>query len=246
MSALIILLIFIAVQLLAAYIGVMLSGGTVDPVILGRTLLVLEGTLASVLWFWIRRRKKTTSTSTVHTTIGDTTKAVSLTLLSAFGISFLLQPFDLPEDSTLLFEGMKTDPLCLLTICIIGPLTEELVFRAHIIPSLRANGLPPVVSATLSALAFALIHGNIAQGIPAFLIGTLLGLLYLHTDNLSLCLPAHISNNTAAILLLFLTDPSDKFPASTAVILGAVCFLAAFFVNRLGNPLFSHLRTSPK
>ena len=50
------------------------------------------------------------------------------------------------------------------------------------------------------------------QGIPAFIIGVVLGLYYLRSGNLRLCLPAHIANNTLAVVLMALGQ--DDAPAS--------------------------------
>jgi membrane protease YdiL (CAAX protease family) len=107
---------------------------------------------------------------------------------------------DSAEES--LFKGMLSNPLCLVLLCIIGPWAEELTFRKGIVRGLYRYGLPGWASALIAALAFALIHGNLAQGIPALIIGFLLGWLYLRTGNLKLCLTAHIINNVIAALLM--------------------------------------------
>lgn len=150
--------------------------------------------------------------------------AILGTTLTAFGLSLVLGPLHLPDEGTTIqFEGMLSNGLNWLLLVLIGPLCEELTFRAGIQQSLLENKLHPWLAAALSALAFALIHGNLAQGIPAFIVGFVLGLLYNRTGNLWLCLPAHIANNLLAVVLLAAgcnTDLTERWPVWAVVLLG--------------------------
>ncbi len=103
-----------------------------------------------------------------------------------------------------LFKGMLSNPWCLLLLCIVGPCAEELTFRQGIVRGLYRWGLPGWAAALIAAIAFALIHGNLAQGIPALVVGFLFGMLYLRTGNLKLCLTAHVLNNVIAALFIAL------------------------------------------
>ena len=53
----------------------------------------------------------------------------------------------------------------------------------------------------LTALIFALIHGNIAQGVHAFIIGLALGWLYARTRSVLPGIVLHWVNNTIAYLM---------------------------------------------
>ena len=108
------------------------------------------------------------------------------------------------DDSTeqALFKGMISNPWCLVLLCIVGPCAEELTFRQGIVRGLYRWGLPGWAAALIAAIAFAVIHGNLAQGIPALIVGFIFGLLYLRTGNLKLCLTAHIINNVVAAILI--------------------------------------------
>lgn len=79
-----------------------------------------------------------------------------------------------PEEST--FFGI---PWWARILCyeIVAPISEELVFRQVIYKRLR--GISPVwVAVMISALLFGLYHGNLVQGIYAFIMGCLLALVY--------------------------------------------------------------------
>ena len=122
-------------------------------------------------------------------------------VLLAFGLSFLLLPFDLNDFGMMAqFEGMKSNVFCLLLLCLVGPMTEEFVFRDGIQRVLAEKGLKPSIAILTSAMAFAVVHGNPMQMVPAFFMGLALGVLYHKTNDLRLCLLAHVLNNSLAVL----------------------------------------------
>lgn len=241
MRALLLFVVFVAVQLLAKPLAQWVSGTTAlspSPIATGTALLICEGVLAAGLWLWLRFESK----HRPATPQGRTGKPAPMArgglrglyarqgfsvlagLLLGFGLSLLLLPLHLPDGGAeALFEGMKHSVACLALLCVVGPLCEELVFRAGIVQSLRENGLPGWAAAAVSALSFALVHGNLAQAVPAFLIGWVLGLLYLRTGNLSLCLPAHIANNVFAVTVLYIPHLghfADSWPVIATLALG--------------------------
>ena len=133
--------------------------------------------------------------------------AVAAFLLFAFSLSFVLTPMNLNDGgSTSLFESVKTNPLCLLLLCFVGPLGEELVFREGIMRQLLVSRHSPIVAAVGSSLMFALFHGNLAQGVPAFLSGIMLGYLFLQSGDIRLSLAAHIFNNMLGVTLMFFPE----------------------------------------
>lgn len=79
-------------------------------------------------------------------------------------------------------------------LVIVAPLTEELLFRGIILRGLlgRCRAASAVL---LSAALFALIHLNPWQLLSAFLIGVILGWVYLRTGSVWLCVLGHAVNN---------------------------------------------------
>ena len=127
------------------------------------------------------------SCKSVHLGLMSYIWAVAAFLLFAFSLSFVLTPMNLNDGgSTSLFESVKTNPLCLLLLCFVGPLGEELVFREGIMRQLLVSRHSPIVAAVGSSLMFALFHGNLAQGVPAFLSGIMLGYLFLQSGDIRL------------------------------------------------------------
>ncbi len=196
----------------------------VSPVATGISLLVAEGLLALGLWLWFYRFELSVRTKSetrpellgifkFHALKRDLSIrpirwyhilfAIVGVLQVAIGLSALLENFQLSDNgSQAIFQEMTHNAFCLLLLCVVGPLCEELVFRVGILRPLYRHRVPALLAAGISALAFAVVHGNLVQGIPAFIIGIVLGLLYLRTGNLWLCLPAHIANNTFAVIFM--------------------------------------------
>jgi membrane protease YdiL (CAAX protease family) len=87
-----------------------------------------------------------------------------------------------------------------LSITIVAPVIEEIIFRAVILKQLlkKYGILKPII---VSALLFGVVHGNIHQGVTGFLIGIMLGIIYVHTRSLLLCIIAHSMNNLFWLLV---------------------------------------------
>lgn len=207
---------------------------TVSPMATGISMLVGEGLLALGLWLWFFRFEKGVRAKAVDRPelLGifkfrqlrrdvvpvkmawwQILSAICGVLMMAIALSQALATLGLNNNADMaLFQGMLGNPLCWLLLCVVGPVCEELVFRVGIVRSLYRHNVPGWAAAAIGALAFALVHGNVTQGIPAFIIGIVLGLYYLRSGNLRLCLPAHIANNTLAVVLMALGQ--DDAPAS--------------------------------
>lgn len=107
---------------------------------------------------------------------------------------------------TSMLTGM--DMLTMLYIAILGPLCEEIIFRAFLINRLRCYGED--VAIVYSAICFGFMHGNIAQMLYAIIIGMVMGYVYVKTGKLRYTLLMHIWINGGSLLLtLFALDGSD-------------------------------------
>lgn len=133
----------------------------------------------------------------------DAVRAVSSFLLLMMGCSALTAWWDLSDaGSTALFQSISSDPVGILTLCILGPLVEEWTFREGVARQLHRSGLHAIWAAGISGLVFALAHANPAQAVPAVIMGWALGLFYFQAGDLRLCFTLHVINNTLALVLL--------------------------------------------
>lgn len=94
---------------------------------------------------------------------------------------------------------------CLLAVWICAPIIEEITCRGILLSGLL-NKYSPKISIFLSSLLFAIMHGNLKQGIHAFLFGLILGYLYYKTKSIYITMFAHFSNNVLALLLIIPTS----------------------------------------
>ncbi len=99
-----------------------------------------------------------------------------------------------------------------LTIGLLAPFSEELVFRGAILKSLLSSSrLSTWGAIALSAFLFALIHMNPAQMPHAFIIGLLLGWMYWRTGSILPGVAYHwVNNSVAYVLYNVYPDPNLK------------------------------------
>ncbi|MCO4294333.1 CPBP family intramembrane metalloprotease [Solitalea sp. MAHUQ-68] len=119
----------------------------------------------------------------------------------------------LPDYSGEAIKEMINSPVIgFLTICIMAPLFEEIIFRGIILKGLLQN-YSPGKAIFYSAFVFGLIHFNPIQSVGAFLIGLLMGWLYYRSNDLRLTILVHFTNNSLSFFLSKFTlfRESDSF-----------------------------------
>ncbi len=102
--------------------------------------------------------------------------------------------------------------LTLLSVSILAPIFEEWLCRGMILRGLlnykrtlkdgtETRGLSPFWAIVISAVFFAAIHGNLWQGLTAFILGCLFGYVYWRTGSLKLTMLMHCVNNTFSVII---------------------------------------------
>lgn len=136
-----------------------------------------------------------------------------VTLVFILSFHLVMEPLMnlLPEPEGLIrvmTEMMKYPVVALLTIALIGPILEELLFRGVILDGFLKN-YSPLMSALVSGFLFAVVHGNLTQGIGAFFMGFVVALLYWRVRSITFCIALHILINFIAFSSMFYTDPEN-------------------------------------
>lgn len=179
--------------------------------------LLVANVLAIVLFFCFRPRSITWGSTfgSLHGDIGRRTLLLAALAIPAIVLVNLLQEICFPNlpdwVGDEIFRLVMHHPLGLLTVCLLGPLSEELLFRGGVQTDLQlrhadqGRWVPIAVSAAL----FALVHLNPAQMPAAFVLGLLLGYAYWQTGSLVAPVAIHVINNTSACLLALLAPDSD-------------------------------------
>lgn len=166
-------------------------------------------------------------------------QAISIILQNLFVLitgSSGMENMQMPE---LMPGNTLNNVVYVLYVGILGPVTEELLFRGAVMKGFNFAGQKFAV--IFSALWFALFHGNIMQGIIAFLLGIFFGYLNIKAGSIMPSVILHITNNMTAILLEAVSSSmSDKtldifytVYIIAAIILGGICLFRA--LSKLKN-----------
>ena len=116
-------------------------------------------------------------------------------LLTQIGIAQVSDGFKRAENT--LSDGNII--IKLLCNCLVIPILEELLLRGIITGQLYLwYGLIP--SVLFSSIFFGILHNNIVQFIYALVVGIGLGVMYVKTKRLSLCIIAHCLINLIVII----------------------------------------------
>ena len=95
--------------------------------------------------------------------------------------------------------------LWIVVIGILGPITEEIIFRGILVGKLKQK-YPAVLCVIGSSALFAIYHMHafsveeFLYYLPSFFGAIVLSVSYLKTDNFSLCMLWHIMNNLPAVI----------------------------------------------
>ena len=189
----------------------------------GVMALVLSQTVSTILSVVIFIAVKWASVSDIKNTKRKTillvaVAALALTLLPASVWLIELSDAELPEMYEEILRNLLSEPLGIMCIALFVPLAEEVVFRGAILRRLLmffpySDNTPyrPWIAIVISALLFALIHGNMAQGSHALAIGAFLGWLYYRTDSIIPGVVFHCINNTSSLISVFFLDSDAQF-----------------------------------
>ena len=129
--------------------------------------------------------------------------SVSFILDLALGILSQLDFFsrvfsDYEQVSSMIFGGGFV--LTLLSVGIVAPIFEELLFRGLVFGELRK--ITPVrVALVLQALLFGVYHMNVVQGVYAFLLGLLIGYIYYRSNSIIAPIIIHVSINSLSVII---------------------------------------------
>ena len=167
-------------------------------------------------------------------------------LFLAFGLSVLLNRFIslIPWDKILKSEQMYSSSgyfsmpvyISVIGYGILAPFAEEVAFRGILFHYMN-KWMPPLLAVLFSATAFAIYHGNIMQGLYAFLMGFVMGVLVCETGCLSTSILFHMTANIVVTLYVsfpkfynFLISPMGLVLEILMTVLGIAILL---FVNIL-------------
>ena len=255
-KALIYIIVFILVQLMATY-AVLTVASTLDghdfvtavkAAVMGgvpgtATLLIITSAVYSVilLVMFLSRKWCVASPTYLRTKPWGVFFWAGVAALGTLIPSEVYQELlPLPDFSTQELMQVMSSRWGYLTICIFAPLVEEVVFRGAVLRSLLQRMNSRWGAIALSAFLFALVHLNPAQMPHAFLIGLLLGWMYERTRSILPGIMVHWVNNTLAYVVCKLFPQyadakvidllgGDDSRVALAVVFSLLIFIPAVF-----------------
>lgn len=157
--------------------------------------------------------------------VGVLVVVLSLGLTISCNTLFTYIPFDklMPQITEYSAESYYTIPLWLSMViyCGVTPLAEEIIFRVLLFRQMK-NIWPMWVAIVVSALVFGLYHGNVQQGIYAFIMGAAMALVFGMTDNFIYTFLFHIVANALVNLAFFYENISKFMYSIPGMIVGII------------------------
>ena len=116
---------------------------------------------------------------------------------------------DLPDMMQETFRGMSRNVFGILSITIMAPLVEELLFRGAIQGYMHQKGMKPLHAILIASAIFGIVHMNPIQIPFAFAIGLIFGWLYYRTGSLVPGIVGHFINNSIACIQMATMTEED-------------------------------------
>lgn len=120
--------------------------------------------------------------------IGAFITQIYLNLFEKAGIEIFIPDFSFAKDD------MLGSILMVVYVCILAPLTEEIIFRGFILKANQKHG--DLYAIILSSILFSLFHMNLQQFIFPFVMGLLLGFITVKTRSIIPAIVCHMFNNS--------------------------------------------------
>lgn len=92
-----------------------------------------------------------------------------------------------------------------VSILIFTPIVSEVIFRGIILNGLK-NKYYSTSAVIFSSILFALLKFNIYEAIPAFILGIIIGAVYIKTNSLGLAILLHMLSNLITLIYLYLLE----------------------------------------
>ena len=143
--------------------------------------------------------------------VSGKTIALSIPLIVAgmIFINLCSEFIGLPDMMQDTFRAMSRNVFGIISIAIMAPLVEELLFRGAIQGHLLRKGMKPVYAILIASAVFGIVHMNPIQIPFAFAIGLIFGWLYYRTGSVVPGLIGHFINNSIATIQMALLSKEE-------------------------------------
>lgn len=167
---------------------------------------------------------------------------------SMYVLNVAMEWLPLPDLMENTFLEMSNEPLGVLSMALVAPLVEEMIFRGTIQGYLMRRCRNPWTAIIASALIFGAIHMNPQQVVYAFLLGTIFGWIYYRTRSLMPVILGHVLNNSVAVasMKIWGTEDIEAITASDTMMMLPLLLVIAAGVVSLAMKLNRELPDVPR
>ena len=131
-------------------------------------------------------------------------QSTALVFTSMLALNIFVQWLPLENVLENQFEGLTHTFLGALTISLLAPVLEEVMFRGAIQGYLTRKLGNPWLAMAMAALVFGVYHMNPVQVVYASMFGFILGWMYYRTGSLMSVIVGHVLNNSIATLTMLM------------------------------------------
>lgn len=148
-------------------------------------------------------------------------------ILKLFKLKLTMPQLNIPYSSKIGSAAM------ILAVVVAAPLTEEFICRGVLLKLFRKFG--NVFAIVASSLVWALLHGNLIQGIPVFVLGLFFGALALKANSIIPTVIIHSLNNALSLAETALLQSKSILASSVSalvnlsILTAAIVFAAIYF-----------------
>lgn len=178
----------------------------------------------------------------MFTCVGGKVLVYSMLLVFAamYAMNVVVQWFGFEDNLEAVFRELTHNILGFVSITVLAPLLEEMLFRGAIQGYLMRRYSNPWVGIITASLVFGVVHGNPIQIFYASCLGIVFGWIYYRTGTLFPVVLGHILNNMLAALLMVsgLDKESEVVEAPFLAELSMVAFFVAtalLFVRKIDS-----------
>ncbi|MGG5461284.1 CPBP family intramembrane glutamic endopeptidase [Clostridium sp. B9] len=147
---------------------------------------------------------------------------ISVLLLSLSGILTMLVPSYQEVQKQL--GTLNNSILMIIVGVVLVPIYEEIVYRGIIFGYLKKN-YNIILALVVQALVFSIMHLNLVQSIYTFLLGVVLGLIYMYTESIYGNIIMHMIFNLLGVVVMPKLAKAYPSMVSVALIIGIGLFI---------------------
>ena len=224
------------IALPSTWIQIMNNGGDVSSFTPGETTYTTTGIAMilsgiAMIWHLIHFKYVKFNLKSFSEVSGKTIGlSIPLIVAGMLFINLCSEFLGLPDLMQDTFLGMSRNVFGIISITIMAPLVEELLFRGAIQGYMLRKGMKPLNAILIASAIFGIVHMNPIQIPFAFAIGLIFGWLYYRTGSVVPGIIGHFINNSIACLQMA-TLTEEEFNTKTIEWLGAGPTYALFALS---------------